>query len=127
MKTRWLLPLPVLALAACSKSASKTAGSLPPTEEKSGAVAAPQTDVAAVPPAEEAATNQRTLALPRPPDVKHKAPEPEAPTAKAVPGKAGFVFSPFNNKIINVSEIPPGTLVQDPTITGDSPNLFRIP
>ncbi len=45
-------------------------------------------------------------------------PAPTRPTtsvARPVPGKPGFVFSPYNNKIIDVKGIPSGTLVADPT------------
>lgn len=47
--------------------------------------------------------------------------------ANKVPGKDGFVFSPYNNKIVDVREIPSGTLVQDPTYTGDGKGYFRVP
>lgn len=49
------------------------------------------------------------------------------PTASQVPGKAGFVFSPFNNKIIDVSGFPSGTLVADPTIPAAEKKVFRTP
>lgn len=47
--------------------------------------------------------------------------------ANKVPGKEGFVFSPYNNKIVDVREIPSGTLVQDPTYTGAGKGYFRVP
>jgi hypothetical protein len=49
-----------------------------------------------------------------------------APQARAVPGKAGFVFSPYNNKIIDVRGIPPGTLIADPTYPADEKKYFRL-
>ena len=45
-----------------------------------------------------------------------------APEAKPVPGKAGFIFSPYDNKIIDVTGIKPGEIVADPTAP---PNLVR--
>jgi len=61
-------------------------------------------------------------------------PEPTEPTgrggvqvARPVPGKPGFVFSPFNNKIIDVKGIPSGTLVQDPTYPASEKKYFRVP
>jgi hypothetical protein len=38
------------------------------------------------------------------------------PTAKSVPGKTGYVFSPFDKegKYVDVSGFPPGTKVKDP-------------
>lgn len=47
--------------------------------------------------------------------------------ANKVPGKEGFVFSPYNNKVVDVRDIPPGTLVQDPTYTGAGKGYFRVP
>lgn len=47
--------------------------------------------------------------------------------ASKVPGKDGFVFSPYNNKIVDVRDIPSGTLVQDPTYTGAGKGYFRVP
>lgn len=54
-------------------------------------------------------------------------PQAPAPTASQVPGKAGFVFSPFNNKIIDVGGVPPGTLVMDPTYPAEEKRMFRVP
>jgi hypothetical protein len=38
------------------------------------------------------------------------------PTAKSVPGKSGYVFSPFDaeGRYVDVSGFPPGTKVKDP-------------
>ena len=47
--------------------------------------------------------------------------------ARAVPGKEGFVFSPYNNKVIDVRDIPSGTLVQDPTYAASEKKYFRVP
>lgn len=47
--------------------------------------------------------------------------------ANKVPGKDGFVFSPYNNKVVDVRDIPKGTLVQDPTYTGAGKGYFRVP
>jgi hypothetical protein len=49
------------------------------------------------------------------------------PFARAVPGKEGFVFSPYNNKVIDVRDIPSGTLVQDPTYAASEKKYFRVP
>jgi hypothetical protein len=42
--------------------------------------------------------------------------QPNFPTAKAVPGKSGYVFSPFDaeGKYVDVSGYPSGTKVKDP-------------
>jgi len=49
------------------------------------------------------------------------------PTAQPVPGKDGFVFSPFNNKVIDVRDMPSGTLVADPTYPASEKKHFRVP
>jgi hypothetical protein len=61
-----------------------------------------------------------------------KPPAPDKPrtdyaVAQKVPGKEGYVFSPYNNKLVDVRDIPSGTLVQDPTYTGDGKGYFRVP
>lgn len=49
------------------------------------------------------------------------------PFAKKIPGKEGFVFSPYNNKVVDVRDIPTGTLVQDPTYPASEKKYFRVP
>ncbi|WP_353566575.1 hypothetical protein [Haloferula sargassicola] len=61
------------------------------------------------------------------PEVEEKEPGDGPAVATAVPGKAGFVFSPFNNKIIDVKGIPPGTLVVDPTFPPSEKKCLRVP
>ena len=65
-----------------------------------------------------------------PPIEKPKPPvEPKRDYAVAnkVPGKDGFVFSPYNNKVVDVRDIPTGTLVQDPTYPPAEKKYFRVP
>lgn len=52
---------------------------------------------------------------------------PDYPFANKVPGKDGFVFSPYNNKVVDVRDIPSGTLVQDPTYLASEKKYFRVP
>jgi len=61
-------------------------------------------------------------------------PKPSAPTTKAavpvarrVPGRDGFVFSPYNNKMINVKDFASGTMVADPTYPPAEKKYFRVP
>ena len=49
------------------------------------------------------------------------------PFAKKIPGKAGYVFSPYNSQPIDVRDIPTGTLVQDPTYPASEKKYFRVP
>lgn len=64
-----------------------------------------------------------------PPTDKPKADKPKGDYAFAtpVPGKEGFVFSPYNNKLVDVRDIPSGTLVQDPTYPAAEKKYFRVP
>lgn len=49
------------------------------------------------------------------------------PVARPVPGKPGMVFSPFNNKPVDVSGIPSGKLVADPHYPASEKKHFRVP
>ena len=53
--------------------------------------------------------------------------KPSIPVARAVPGKPGFVFSPYNNKIINAKGFPSGALVADPNYPRSEKKYFRVP
>ncbi|MBB5351864.1 hypothetical protein HNR46_002103 [Haloferula luteola] len=53
--------------------------------------------------------------------------EAGTPIALSVAGKDGFVFSPYNNKIVDVGSIPAGTLVMDPTFPAAEKKAFRVP
>ncbi len=76
-------------------------------------------------------TNQQTLpgnqtqnTIVEPPVVTKTS---DYPFANPVPGKVGFVFSPYNNKLVDVRDIPSGTLVQDPTYPLTEKKYFRVP
>ena len=58
---------------------------------------------------------------------KPATPAKEIPVARPVPGKPGMVFSPFNNKVIDVKGIPSGRLVADPTYPASEKKHFRVP
>jgi len=70
---------------------------------------------------------------PRDTTTSNTAPKPAEPKrtdysfANPVPGKEGFVFSPYNNKVVDVRDIPSGTLVQDPTYPASEKKYFRVP
>lgn len=49
------------------------------------------------------------------------------PVAAAIPGKAGYVSSPFCGKIIDVRGMPAGTLVADPNFPAAEKKYFRVP
>ena len=63
------------------------------------------------------------------PEVKSRT---DYPFANKVPGQEGFVFSPYNNKVVDARDdqgnpIPSGTLVQDPTFPTSEKKFFRVP
>ena len=74
--------------------------------------------------ADTAAQTTQPTQTPAPPVEEKRA---EYKFANIVPGKDGFVFSPYNNKVVDVRDIPSGTLVQDPTYTGAGKGYFRVP
>ena len=54
------------------------------------------------------------------------------PVAMKVPGKEDQVFSPYNNKVVLISDeqgkpFPSGTLMQDPTFPASEKKYFRVP
>ena len=68
--------------------------------------------------------------VPPPPSPKPPVPGPHSdayPVAKAVPGKEGFVFSPFTNHLIDVKGFKSGTLVSDPRFQLSERKFFRVP
>lgn len=89
----------------------------------------PETSVTTPPsstaPINTAPPGTSTPPAPTPPPVVEK--RPEYKFAQKVPGKEGFVLSPYNGKVVDVRDIPSGTLVQDPTYTGDGKGYFRVP
>ena len=65
-------------------------------------------------PAPQPAPSQPQPPVPPPqPEPPKKAAAPEY--AKKVPGKPGWIRSPYDNKVLDASGIPPGTEVKDPT------------
>ena len=49
------------------------------------------------------------------------------PVARSVPGRKGFVFSPYNNKLIDVKGFPSGTQVRDPHYSESENKFFKVP
>lgn len=116
-----------LVICSCGKSKS-TASETPAKSPAKESVAAPVETKAAAEPTSEPETNPRNRpAQPTVDRVYPKPKPPEYPVAAQVDGKPGFVKSPYNDKVIDVTGIPPGTLVQDPTASGAGKNYFRVP
>lgn len=49
------------------------------------------------------------------------------PVALAVPGREGFVLSPFNQKMVDVAGFKSGALVADPHYPLSEKKFFRVP
>lgn len=60
------------------------------------------------------------------PDDKAERPG-EIPVAEPVPGKPGFVISPFNGKWLDVTGLPAGETVADPQFPAGEKKYFRVP
>jgi hypothetical protein len=71
-------------------------------------------------------SNERSPAKAKPsPSPRAVSTQTEFPTAKAVPGKPGYVFSPFdpNGRYVDVSGYTPGSKVKDPWTS----KIFIVP
>jgi hypothetical protein len=69
--------------------------------------------------------NQTENTVVEPPAINK--PKSDYPFGTPVPGKEGYVFSPYNNKLLDVRGIPSGTLVQDTTYPLTEKKYFRVP
>lgn len=90
--------------------AAQTAKPTPPTQPTPPAPA-PQSRPATPPAAEKPAAASNS----------------DLPVAAAAPGKAGYVLSPYNHKLILVRGIPSGTVVPDPAYPDSDKKFFRVP
>lgn len=61
------------------------------------------------------------------PPVSHPIAPEDIPIAAAIPEAPGMVYSPFNQKIVDVRDIPSGTLVKDPSFPAEDKKYFRVP
>lgn len=52
---------------------------------------------------------------------------PSFPVAKKVPGREGFVYSPYDNTVIDVRTVPAGKLVKNPKDASGAKRYFRVP
>jgi hypothetical protein len=143
MKSRLFSILPLigwLAFASCYQIPDKTRGTKPPTEVETVTSQDQQkiqdqrdrmkeneekvkTEATTNIPKETPETTTTTTTTPDKPVEKRG----DYSFANPVPGKEGFVFSPYNNKLVDVRDIPSGTLVQDPTYPASEKKYFRVP
>lgn len=80
------------------------------------------------PPFQSAPRSFPSLPEPKPPAPASEPTSPAGfPVAKPVPGKEGYVFSPFNNSLIDVKGLMSGTLVSDPRFQLSERKFFRVP
>jgi len=99
-----------------------------PTQAESPAIAAavpsPGPSQAALPKTETATISLSPTASPRSSEKQTGEETAALPYARPVPGKPGFVYSPYDEKfLIDVRGAPPGTVVNDP----NSRKAFRVP
>ncbi len=50
-----------------------------------------------------------------------------APAGRPVPGKPGFIFSPYDNKVIDATGSTPGQVIVDPTAAPELVRYIKIP
>jgi hypothetical protein len=50
-----------------------------------------------------------------------------APVAQPVPGKEGFIFSPYDNKVIDVTGLDPGEVIREPGSPPNDPRYIKLP
>ena len=135
MKVQWLLIPLAAAFVSCNKEEPAEAAA---TVEKKKPMPTKIVPVAETPPppvtkAPSPAADESPATIPprssSPSDTPAAPPKPSdtVPTAQALEGKPGFVLSPYNNKVIDVRGMPPGTLVADPTFPAGEKKHFRTP
>lgn len=61
----------------------------------------------------------------RDPKAGNRTQSSQYPMGIAIPGKKGFVFSPYTKNVVDVTSIPSGTFVFDPT--DSQKRIFRVP
>lgn len=137
MKNSWLLIPLIFSVASCKKSEPD----IPPQTEVPSKSSTPKptplepvADQASIPKqqensAAEAPTSppKETAAAPHSPAPKQPSARPAYPVATAVEGQKGYVKSPHSGQIIDVRDMPSGTLVQDPTFPAEEKKYFRVP
>ncbi|WAC19685.1 hypothetical protein OVA24_20920 [Luteolibacter sp. SL250] len=133
MKKKWLLmPLAAAAFASCEKQEQAIPPAAPTAERKTPAPnkIEPVAETAPTTPpaqAENSAPGADTASDPGDTPAPSRPAVDGIPVAKVVEGKPGFVFSPFNDKVVDVRNLPPGTLVADPTFPASEKKHFRLP
>lgn len=137
MKKKWLIvSLASTAFLSCEKKEEQTIPTLPTAEKK---VAGPTK----IEPIVETSPNTSAPSAAVTPDpakgsaqkapgetgdnVTPAAPNDGIPTAKPIEGQPGFVFSPYNDKVVDVRGMPSGMLVADPTFPASEKKHFRVP
>lgn len=135
MKIKWiLLPLTVGVIVSCEKK-EEPAPPAPTTERRIPTPTkiepvveqevAPASGI--TPPPSQEATAETTPPPPSQPPAPTPSTKAQVPTAKAVEGQPGFVYSPYSNQIVDVRDMPPGMLVADPGFPASEKKHFRVP
>ena len=134
---KWLLiPLTASALCSCKKEEPPTKS--PPTTERklpSPTPIEPVADLETPQKKKEPATPDTPNPQPKETAGEHPKQTPPAssdnnggyPSAVPYEGQKGYVKSPYSGKVIDVRDMPSGTLVQDPTFPASEKKYFRVP
>ena len=101
---------------------SQQSGAAPATNPDGAPAVTPGTDTPPVPPAPNTNVSTNTPPPPVTPPIPATS---QVPYGKPVPGKKGFVYSPFSdsNQMIDVRDYTPGTKVRDPYTN----KIFLVP
>lgn len=112
----------ILALSSLACQRKEVATAAKPPAPASEEPASSPASASAAEEKKEAPANKPTKASERP-----AVPEKKIPVAEPVADKPGFVKSPFSGQIIDVRDIPAGTMVADPMYPAAEKKHFRIP
>ena len=110
-------------IASDSVKPGRTVNSAPPPHQPPQSVASQPQPKPSVPP--RTASTESSKPLPTPASHAASNSSGQFPTAKPVPGKPGYVYSPFdtNGGYVDVNGFPPGSKVKDPY----SGKVFLVP
>lgn len=130
MKGKWFPIMAALLFCSCKKEVVVSAPDSLKTETGTAA-AAPTAPSAPAANESKTADEGNSRVRPSQPPVERDYPKPPPPPevtyAKAIEGKPGYVMGPDSGKVIDVRNIPPGTLVADPTFPAEEKKYFRVP
>lgn len=119
MKGRWLAAVACLAvLASCEKPKTDVAPATGEPRKTSSPERGPLSQLL------NGSGNGNATKPADPPAAPEKGKEP---VAQGIADRPGYVLSPYDGKVVDVTGLPPGTLVQDPSFPLEEKKFFRVP